>query len=212
MNVLKKVLVLVVVAVTFSCQRVKEATVFTENNIAVIPKPAHLQLNAGSFQFSKNTQFIVANAAQTEIASILTDKFKKVSGWNLEVSAQAPKKDFIQFVVNENLEDEAYKLDVNSDRVIIISKGNAGFLYGMETLRQLLPVSIESSNLVTNTKWIIPNVSINDQPRYKYRGLMLDVSRHFFKMDYLKKTVDRLAMLKNECTALAFSRRSRVAY
>ncbi|HRM12930.1 MAG TPA: glycoside hydrolase family 20 zincin-like fold domain-containing protein, partial [Flavobacterium sp.] len=169
---------------------------FTENNIAVIPKPAHLQLNAGSFQFSKNTQFIVANAAQTEIASILTDKFKKVSGWNLEVSAQAPKKDFIQFVVNENLEDEAYKLDVNSDRVIIISKGNAGFLYGMETLRQLLPVSIESSNLVTNTKWIIPNVSINDQPRYKYRGLMLDVSRHFFKMDYVKKTIDRMAMLK----------------
>ena len=54
MNVLKKVLVLVVVAVTFSCQRVKEATVFTENNIAVIPKPAHLKLNAGSFQFSKN--------------------------------------------------------------------------------------------------------------------------------------------------------------
>ena len=196
MNVLKKVLVLVVVAVTFSCQRVKEATVFTENNIAVIPKPAHLQLNAGSFQFSKNTQFVVADATQKEITSILTDKFKKVSGWNLEVSTQAPKKDFIQFVVNEKLEDEAYKLDVNSDRVIIISKGNAGFLYGMETLRQLLPVSIESSNLVTNTKWIIPNVSINDQPRYKYRGLMLDVSRHFFKMDYVKKTIDRMAMLK----------------
>ena len=196
MNVLKQLLVLTVLTITVSCHKINETKVLTENNISVIPKPAHLEMKAGSFQFTQNTRFIVSDAAQKEIASILIDKFKKVSEFNLEFSTQVPKKDFVQFVVNEKLEDEAYKLEVNSDRVIIISKGNAGFLYGIETLRQLLPESIESSEKISNAEWIVPNVTISDQPRYKYRGLMLDVSRHFFKMDYIKKTIDRMAMLK----------------
>ena len=152
MNVLKQLLVLTVLTITVSCHKINETKVLTENNISVIPKPAHLEMKAGSFQFTQNTRFIVSDAAQKEIASILIDKFKKVSEFNLEFSTQVPKKDFVQFVVNEKLEDEAYKLEVNSDRVIIISKGNAGFLYGIETLRQLLPESIESSEKIFNAR------------------------------------------------------------
>lgn len=196
MNVLKKVAVMALMAITVSCQTTKQAKVFTEDDIAIIPKPAELKLEQGSFEFSKNTKFVLADASQKAITSILTDKFKNTIGWNLEVTDKVPSKDFVQFVVDEKLADEAYKLVVSSDKVLVTAKGNAGFLYGIETLRQLLPPSIESADKVSDAQWDIPNVTISDQPRYKYRGLMLDVSRHFFKMDYVKKTIDRMAMLK----------------
>ncbi|MEO7282545.1 beta-N-acetylhexosaminidase, partial [Gelidibacter sp.] len=196
MNVLKKMLVVVVIAMMASCQESKAPKVFTESDIAIIPKPVELTLQPGSFQFNKNTQFVISDASQKEVTSVLIDKFKNAAGWNLSVSEQAPKNNFVQFVVDGNLEDEAYKMDVNSDRVLISAKGNAGFLYGLETLRQLLPTAIESSKLVSNESWEIPNLTIKDHPRYRYRGLMLDVSRHFFEIDYLKETIDRLAMLK----------------
>ena len=196
MNVLKKMLVLMVIAITASCQESKAPKVFTEADIAVIPKPVELTLQQGSFEFNDKTQFVISDASQKEATAVLIDKFKSAAGWTLGVSEQAPKTNFVQFMVDENLEDEAYKMEVNADRVLISAKGNAGFLYGVETLRQLLPTAIESSTLVSNESWEIPNLTITDHPRYRYRGLMLDVSRHFFEIDYLKETIDRLAMLK----------------
>ncbi len=196
MILFKKILLLVLITMMASCQQNKESKVFTENDIQIIPKPARLQLELGTFQFSKNTQFVISDASQREVASILMDKFKKAWGWTLEFSEKAPEKDFVQFVVDENMADEAYKLEAKSDWVIITSKGNAGFLYGIETLRQLLPVTIESPELVSDVECLIPSLTIEDHPRYRYRGLMLDVTRHFFEIDYLKKTIDRLAMLK----------------
>lgn len=196
MSVFKKVLVLFLMATVMACQDAKENKNFTEADIAVIPKPAKLELEKGAFQFDENTKFIVVNPSQKELTAVLIDKFKNVSGWDLEVLDQAPKTNFVQLVIDENLEKEGYTLEVNSDRVLISSKEQAGFVYGLETLRQLLPTSIESSEQVADTDWLIPNVTIKDAPRYQYRGLMLDVSRHFFEIDYLKKTIDRLAMLK----------------
>ncbi|WP_282073622.1 glycoside hydrolase family 20 protein [Polaribacter atrinae] len=196
MNVFKTMLVLVLIAITASCKKSKEAKVFTTEDITVIPKPVALNLEQGSFEFTGKTTFVTTDASQKEVTKVLIDKFKNAAGWTLSISERAPENNFIQFTVDENLEKEAYKLEVNSSRVIISANGNAGFLYGIETLRQLLPVSIESESVVSNEQWQIPNLSITDNPRYKYRGLMLDVSRHFFEIDYLKKTIDRLAMLK----------------
>ncbi|WP_218598527.1 family 20 glycosylhydrolase [Polaribacter sp. NJDZ03] len=196
MNVFKTMLVFVLIAITASCQKSKEAKVFTTEDITVIPKPVALNLEQGSFEFTGKTTFVTTDASQKEVTKVLIDKFKNAAGWTLSISEKAPENNFIQFTVDENLEKEAYKLEVNSSRVIISASGNAGFLYGIETLRQLLPVSIESESVVSNEQWQIPNLSITDNPRYKYRGLMLDVSRHFFEIDYLKKTIDRLAMLK----------------
>ena len=196
MSVFKSAFILALITLTVSCQKSYEDVVFTENDILVIPKPAKLALNKGAFQFNENTKFVLTDASQKEVTAVLTDKFKSVSGWSLEILEEAPQQNYVQLLVDENLGDEAYKLEVNSNRILITSKGNAGFLYGIETLRQLLPVAIESSAAVSDTDWVIPNLTIEDQPRYKYRGLMLDVSRHFFEIEYLKKTIDRLAMLK----------------
>lgn len=167
-----------------------------ENEIQVIPKPAKMEVHAGVFQFSKKTQFIVSNEEQKIISEALLAKFQKAAGWKPSIANRVPSKNYVQFITDKQLDRETYKLDVTSNHVIIKASNNAGFLYGLETLRQLLPASIESSKIVTNIDWIVPNVAIQDQPRFSWRGLMLDVSRHFFGKEYIKKTIDRLAMHK----------------
>ena len=119
MNVFKTMLVLVLIAITASCQKSKEAKVFTTEDITVIPKPVALNLEQGSFEFTGKTTFVTTDASQKEVTKVLIDKFKNAAGWTLSISEKAPENNFIQFTVDENLEKEAYKLEVNSSRVII---------------------------------------------------------------------------------------------
>lgn len=196
MKLVKKITLLFGIAIMASCQNNKVSKDFTVQDIEIIPKPVKLQLERGSFQFDGDTKFVVANDSQNSIASILTDKFKLATGWDLAVSKEVPKTNYVQYVVDENLGKEAYNLDIDSNRILITANSDAGFLYGTESLRQLLPVQIESPNNVSEIQWVVPYLKIEDKPRYQYRGLMLDISRHFFEIDYLKKTIDRLAMLK----------------
>ncbi|MCF8272407.1 MAG: family 20 glycosylhydrolase [Flavobacteriaceae bacterium] len=193
MKTLHQILVVIVIIIFCSCAKQK---VFTEKDIQIIPKPAELQLSNGVFEFSENTKFVVADDFQKEISNALISKFEKAAGWKPEMTNIVPNSNYVQFNVDDTLKDEAYQLTVSKDNINITAKDNAGFIYGLETIRQLLPTAIESNDLVSNTEWIIPALTIKDQPRFQYRGLMLDVSRHFFNVDYVKKTIDRLAMHK----------------
>lgn len=193
MDNLKFVAVLLFVSLA-SCNM--QNRTFLDSDIQIIPKPAKLKITEGIFEFSENTKFVVSDEFQKEISDALINKFQKAAGWSLEVIEKTPQKNYIQFIVDESFENEAYKLEVDSQKISITSKGNAGFIYGLESIRQLLPEAIESSEIVSNIEWIIPNMSIKDKPRFQYRGLMLDLSRHFFYTEYLKEVIDGLAMLK----------------
>jgi len=170
--------------------------IYTEKDIQIIPKPTQLLINKGVFEFSAATKFVAATDSQKEISNALISKFEKAGGFRPQLSTSVPQSNFIQFKVDQNLEKEAYILDVNSKNITITAKGNAGFIYALESIRQLLPVVIESKNALPNQKWQIPNVVINDKPRFQWRGLMLDLSRHFFDKNYVIETMDRLAMHK----------------
>lgn len=172
------------------------SAVFAQKDITIIPKPANIEVKEGVFQFSKDTKIIVSNAAQKEIATALMNKFKAATGWQPEFSNKKPKSNYIEFKIDKNLNRDAYQLEVTSKSIVITAKENAGLIYGLETIRQLLPIAIESKNQVANVNWTIPNVSIKDEPRFQWRGLMLDLSRHFFDKSYVIQTIDRLAMLK----------------
>ncbi|MBJ6367417.1 family 20 glycosylhydrolase [Snuella sp. CAU 1569] len=178
----------------FACQT--KHVSFTESDIQIIPKPAEVTLQEGGFAFSESTQFVVSDETQKVISEALLAKFQKAAGWTPSVTNSAPSKNYVQFITANELAEEAYKLEVTSNHINISASANAGFIYGLETVRQLLPVAIESPEVVSNIDWVIPNVLIQDQPRFKWRGLMLDLSRHFFGKEYLKKTIDRLAMHK----------------
>ena len=170
-------------------------TIFTENDINIVPKPLEMKLNQGAFRFTKDTKLVAAND-QTQVFEVLQNKFVSAAGWNLGVVNTAPSSNFVQLSTDVSLPEEAYNLKVTENQVIIYASGHNGFLYGLETIRQLLPVAIESKNVVSNMNWDIPNVEIKDSPRFKWRGFMLDVSRHFFDKDYVMETIDQLAFLK----------------
>jgi hexosaminidase len=170
--------------------------VYTEKDIKIIPKPTQLVINKGVFEFSKSTKFIAVTDFQKEISNVLISKFEKAAGFRPELSTAIPTSNYVQFKVDETLEKEAYVLDVNSKVITITAKGQAGFIYALESIRQLLPVVIESKNVILKQKWQIPSLLINDKPRFQWRGLMLDLSRHFFDKNYILATIDRLAMHK----------------
>ncbi|MFK5973454.1 MAG: beta-N-acetylhexosaminidase [Flavobacteriaceae bacterium] len=178
-----------------SCGQNNKKT-FSESDINLIPAPTDLQLNQGSFLFDSETKFVVGHKGQEVIVRQLAQKFMNTTGWNLEILTQEPANNYVKLVVDATFEEEAYRVEVTDDKVIIRANGPSGFLYGLQTIRQLLPPQIESESLVENIQWELPNVVINDKPRFKWRGLMLDVSRHFFEKEYILKTIDRLALLK----------------
>ncbi len=178
----------------WSCQTRKN---FTPGEIAVIPKPAKMELKEGSFLFNKNTRFIVENEEQKAIAGQLADKFEKAAGFKPQISiGNHAEKNAVIFRTGIVPHDEGYLLNVIDGRVEITASNPAGFFYGIQTLRQLLPVEIESNNQVKNINWWIPNISISDNPRFEWRGFMLDVSRHFFPKEYIIELIDYLSLHK----------------
>lgn len=187
-------LFLVSATVLIGCQQ-KSTKVFTEADITIIPKPREVQLNQGGFLFNENTK-LVSGDSEKEAFQSLQDGFKTVAGWNLELATSVPSNNYVQLTTDETLSDEAYSLEITSNNINIKARDNAGFIYGLESVRQLLPTTFESNAKVEDVLWEVPNVVISDGPRFKWRGLMLDLSRHFFEKDYILSTIDQLAKHK----------------
>ncbi|WBL25227.1 glycoside hydrolase family 20 protein [Zunongwangia sp. HGR-M22] len=190
-----KILLLFIVLSTIGCTE-KENPSFAEDDLVLIPQPKSLKLNNGSFEVNENTKIIIPQDSLASVSSILNDLFKKAAGFELETSEEATSENSIQLKINSEIAKEAYELKVTSENVIVEANSKLGFVYGLETIRQLLPKEIESASKISNIGWYIPNVEISDAPQYLYRGNMLDVSRHFFRKEYIKKHIDRLAFLK----------------
>lgn len=152
MRALKPLFVLLFFAVLSSGYSQK---IFTEKDIQIIPKPNQLAVQPGIFEFSKNTVFVAGTDFQKEILNALINKFGIAAGWRPVLGVKAPQRNFVQFKVDPAYHKEAYKLEVNNDIITITAKGNAGFIYGLETIRQLLPTAIESNAAITTAKWQI---------------------------------------------------------
>jgi len=122
---------------------------------------------------------------------------KKAAGFSLNIE-NAPRKKSIQFLLSpeEPLGNEGYRLAVTTEEISIFAPKPAGLFYGLQTLLQLMPKEIESKQVVKNISWTVPAVNITDRPRFGWRGLMLDVSRHFFTVDEVKAFIDDMARYK----------------
>ena len=176
------------------------ATVFSQNKrISIIPQPAVLREGVGSFTIDANTAIVVgANDPEIrKVAAMLNVELKKAAGFSLNIET-APRKKSIQFLLSpdEPLGNEGYRLAVTTEDISIFAPKPAGLFYGLQTLLQLMPKEIESKQLVRNISWTVPVVQITDRPRFGWRGLMLDVSRHFFTVDEVKAFIDDMARYK----------------
>lgn len=171
---------------------------FTQSpSLTLIPQPVEVQTASGNFLLTKSATISYNRPEATSVAGMLAEKLNKPTGFALK--AQQGNKGTIQLNLNATADNkigsEGYTLNVTTKNVILSANQPAGLFYGMQTLLQLLPKEIESKKTV-QANWSIPAVSITDYPRFGWRGLMLDVSRHFFSKEDVKAYIDQMARYK----------------
>jgi len=169
----------------------------------VVPKPVKTKILQGSFEFRKSLEIACpsGNHELIQVARLFADRVHNAGGPSLEISGQtndSKKKPGIILAVSEGqLPAEGYHLSVKPDHILITGGSSAGVFYGIQTLLQLMPPEVFGDGTKAgNVKWVIPCVDIKDQPRYAYRGMHLDVSRHFFPKEFVKRYIDMLSMYK----------------
>jgi hexosaminidase len=164
---------------------------------ALIPRPVSLQTKTGFFKLSPTVKIACADDAALPVGEMLAMHLNRATGWSLKPQ-KAPSGTII-LQINKNSDDkigkEGYQLKVSSAGVQVNANTAAGLFYGMQTLLQLLPEAIESTT-PTSANWQIPAVEITDYPRFGWRGIMLDVSRHFFTKEEVKRYIDQMVRLK----------------
>jgi hexosaminidase len=184
------ILLFFIIAVLTSCAEKKMQL----GTVAIIPQPVSLTKNQGYFEINVGTSISVENEEQAKIAKLFFKDFEEVSGWVPPINIGS-KGDII-FLTDPDLKQEAYKLDVTSSNITLKASSSAGFFYGLQSLKQLLPTSFYNKKLQANVVWGVPAVSVKDEPAFAWRGYMLDVSRHFFDKEQVKDVLDFMAELK----------------
>ncbi len=169
------------------------------DELGIIPEPLYAETSNGAFTVNDSTSVIVKTKERSarETAEYFAEKFFRASGIKLRFVDSA-KDNFIVFAdsSDEKFNDkESYALNVNEKGIFIYGKPN-GLFYGVQTLLQLLPPQIYSDTLRRSVAWEVPYVKIYDKPRFKWRGMHLDVGRHFFPTNFVKKYIDYLALHK----------------
>jgi hexosaminidase len=199
-------LMLAAVSVSLSCAGGGARTVTTAPTVAshpaLLPLPAHVQWRDGRFTLSPQT-VIVAPAELQDVGRLLRDYVGLGVGpapLRLDTSVEGLRTDAIVLRLSGDARSESYVLDVSRQAVTITGGDAAGVFYGVQTLRQLLPARFEYEALRYAAGKApvveIPAVEIRDQPRFEWRGTMLDVARHFFSVQDVKRYVDLIALHK----------------
>ena len=165
---------------------------------AIIPAPAKLVARSGFFTINAKTKiYLGSDDADMKMAvSYLAELLKNSTGFTCPIVRAGKKRNSIDFFLDGGItNEEGYVLDIRTSGVTIRAKTAKGIFYAVETLKQLMPAGIETKNSGLR-EIAIPAAEIEDAPRFAYRGVMLDVARHFFTIDFLKKYIDALAFYK----------------
>lgn len=157
--------------------------------VSIIPKPQSLQLQTGEFTLTPSTAIQISPDIKVdEVVNFLVESVRAQTG--IQLLPKAKSLPVVYFKLDAGLKhEEAYRLTVSSQQVLIEAKTNQGFFWAVQTLRQLLPfgktVSVK-----------IPCLTIEDYPSFQWRGHMMDVSRHFFSVGFIKKQLDLMSLYK----------------
>lgn len=174
----------------------------TNEDFGLVPKPKQIMAGKSNFKINRSTKILYYpdNIELKANAEYLTQLISEGTGYEIEAKAakfESSDKGSIMLILEENeMNSEEYSLVVSQQSAIIKAKTATGIFYGIQTLRQLLPPEIEKPAAGANVKWEIPGVEIMDEPRYPYRGMMLDVGRYFFPPEFVKRFIDLMALHK----------------
>jgi hexosaminidase len=158
----------------------------------IIPVPNQQIKTKGVFILNSDTKLTYDDSLKS-----VADFFKSYVEKGSNIKLNTSSKNSIQFKIDASISNnEGYQLKITSDKILISAKSQKGAFYAFQSLRQLLPVDFEKSNTSNETQIAIQCLEINDAPQFKYRGMHLDVGRHFFSVDFIKKYINLMSMLK----------------
>jgi hexosaminidase len=171
-----------------------------ENIYAIVPAPLSLKEIPGKFVFNKNSKIILSslNDENRLAADFLALLIANPTGMKIPVieGTRASKGSVFMSIDTAVANNEGYHLSVESGKILIKARTAAGLFYAVQTIRQLLPPEVEKDSLVKDIKMTVPLCEISDEPRFTYRGMHLDVGRHMFPVEYIKRYIDMIALHK----------------
>ena len=160
--------------------------------LPLIPQPSSLKMGSTSFIIDKQTILVLPKDNQHhELISNFSAQLSAIIGQNVTVSNKITSKSSIQFSIKQNLKAEAYELNITKHKIEISAAKPAGWFYGWQTLIQILRLNLQNGKGMN-----LSELSISDEPKFAWRGLMLDVSRHFFDKEVLKRYIGQMAKYK----------------
>ena len=189
---MKKTLILSALLAIAACGGPKEQT-----TLDVVPHPNEVYVQEGTFDASDASVYYGNDLDERSKAAVnsFAQQLFLVSGSEGSV-AEGASDNGIVFELDNALAHEAYAIAVSPKKVAVKASGLNGFIYAIQTIKQMLPVEVFGNAPAANLDWTLPCVEIQDAPRFSYRGLHMDVSRHFFTMDEVKKYIDIMEVHK----------------
>ena len=180
LKVMKNLSILILAVALIACTAPKNVEI--QPVPAILPKPQSVEMLPGTFEFSE-TVTISANSSESYgIAELLSTYLTGIQISNKIVDEDGS----IQLNLDSNTDSEAYKLNISDEGVSINSEGTSGLFYGIQSLIQI----------ISNNQEALPQLSIEDAPRFQYRGMHLDVCRHLFTVEFIKKYIDLMSRFK----------------
>lgn len=174
------------------CCLLLAATLVRAEELSVIPVPDKVVMGTGEWIVRKSVTISCENAQLRPAAEYLSALLGRATGYRFAITKG---KGDIHIALSGEGRDGSYRLDVTPKGVSVKGRDYRGVIYGIATLRQLLPDDIESGQVVRR-KWSVPCLTVQDSPRFEWRGMELDCSRHFFTTGEIKKLLDVLALYK----------------
>ncbi|MBC8871620.1 MAG: family 20 glycosylhydrolase [Planctomycetes bacterium] len=174
-----------------------------EKAFSVIPAPVKLVHSDGVFTLEATTRILVDTGPAAAVGHYLAEVLGNATGDAIlveQTGASSTSENTIRLTIvegNEALGPEGYELSVSPTGIVVRARQPAGLFYGVQTLRQFLPPEMETRTAAEKiTTWNIPCVQIEDRPRFPWRGLLIDCSRTFWSVDYLKRTIRLMSLYK----------------
>src|SRR5690606_21450419 len=167
------------------------------SELNLIPKPQFLQMKTGTFNIDKSTTIYFE--PEFEIAgNFLNDFLQNGAGFQLKNASKSDAKIVIE--KDGSQPSEGYFLDISNSKITIKAADSGGAFYAIQTLRQIFPAALESpltpKEGIRSEALLLPQMTISDFPKFQYRGMHLDCARHFFDVEFVKKYIANLALLK----------------
>ncbi|MBN1479994.1 beta-N-acetylhexosaminidase [candidate division KSB1 bacterium] len=169
--------------------------------VSIIPQPTMLELQTGELRLSNDLK-IVADTSDHQVLQVvdfIAEALRRSTGYDIPVVEKSAHDDLVLVLTiidsDDALGSEGYELEVNKAGIHLSAETPAGLFYGIQTVLQNLPPDVYAAK-IRQVQWKMPCLKIRDVPRYAYRGMHLDVCRHFFPVDFIKKYIDLIALHK----------------